>query len=106
MIEKRLPFINRLPNATNYTPSIDPYNPSVSYSKTTEVKLDDGSAAYYLQTITCMADQHSNYESVSLKNLQGSTAKAIEIVISGGIPANEAISIVNELYKILGKVNF
>lgn len=106
MVEKRLPFQNRLPNASNYKPSVDPYNKLVTYGNTKEVKLEGGSAAYYLQKNSCIMDQHAEYESVSLKSLQGSTPKAVEINIYGGISADEAISIVKEIYGILKPVNY
>jgi hypothetical protein len=106
MVEKRLPFQKRLPNALNYKPSVDPSNPSLKYEETKEIKLGGGSAAYYLQIINCIMDQNSSYKSISLKSLQGSTAKAIEIIIDGAISAEEAISIVNELYKGLSAVNY
>lgn len=106
MVEKRLPFQSRLPNASNYKPSVDPNNTLVSYSPSKEVKLDGGRAAYYIQKNSCIMDQHSSYESVSLKSLQGSTAKAVEIEINGGVSSDEAISIVKELYAGLGRTNY
>lgn len=106
MVEKRLPFQNRLPGASNYKPSVDPNNTLVSYSPSKEVKLEGGSAAYYIQKNTCIIDQHSEYESIALKSLQGNTAKAVEIMINGGISPEDAISIVKELYTYLSKVDY
>jgi hypothetical protein len=106
MMENRVPFKTRLPNASNHKPSADPNNQLVAYSETKVVQFLEGSAAYYTQNNSCIMDQHTDYESVSLKSLQGSTARSIEIVIYGGISAEEALSYVKELYQKLSSINY
>lgn len=106
MIDKKMPFQSTLPNASNYKPSADPYNQLVSYSPTKELKLEDGSAAYYIQKTSCIQDQHKEYESVSFKSLQGNFMKSIEIRINGGISADDAIAAAKELYGNLNQINY
>ena len=106
MIDKKMPFQSTLPNASNYKPSSDSNNPLVSYSPTKELKLEDGSAAYYIQKTGCIQDQHNSFESVSFRSLQGNFMKSVEIRINGGITADEAIAAAKELYASLSKINY
>jgi hypothetical protein len=105
-IYKNTPFESTLPNASNYKPSIDPNNALESYSSTKELKLEQGGAAYYIVTNTCIMDQHAKFESVSFKSLQGSYMKTIEIKMYCAIPASEVIAAAKELYDNLSKINY
>jgi hypothetical protein len=108
MMEKRLPFKSRLPTALSHKPDIDPNNQvfAKAYSETKVVNFESGSAAYYIETISCIMDQHASYDAVSLISLQGSTVESIEIRVGAAISAEEAISIVKELYKNLSSINY
>lgn len=100
-LEKMSPFKSTLPNASNYKPSKNPYDDSEKFSDSNDVDVEGGRAAYYVQTIFCMMTQYDEYEMVFLKSLQGNWSKSFKTEISGAIPAEEAILIVNELYEIL-----
>lgn len=106
MIYKNITFESTLPNASNYKPSVDPNDQTLSYSTTKEIKLEQGGAAYYIVTRACIMDQHDKFESVSFKSLQGNFMKTIEIKINGSIPSDEAIAAAKELYASLSKINY